>query len=84
LPNFSTSSFPSPAANFYHSAHIPNSTVAKQQTTPASFIELMISGESTEIFLTTLLRLKSKVIVTQFTRTTAFEALTNWSNDFTQ
>jgi len=36
----------------------PIPTVAKQQTTPASFIELMISGKSTEIFLTTLLRLK--------------------------
>jgi len=44
----------------------------------------MISGESTEIVLTTLLRLKSKLIVTQFTRTTAFLALTNCSNHFTQ
>jgi len=62
----------------------PIPTVAKQQTTPASFIELMISGESTEIFLTTLLRIKSKLIVTQFTRTTAFQALTNCLNDFTR
>jgi len=54
----------------------PIPTVAKQQTTPAPFIKLMITGESTEIFLTTLLRLKSKLIVTQFTRTTASQALT--------
>jgi len=77
LPTLPTSPFPCPAANFYHSVYNPktNTNTCEGTNNIASSIELMMSGESTEILSNYFTQAKIKTNTTNLARTTACQVL---------